>query len=60
MSPLLGEHLCIVNICLGLVTVHYREFSLYKQQFTAVLNMKIVCESVKISCDWYDMGKGDS
>ena len=28
ISPLLGEHLCIVNICLGPVTVHYREVSL--------------------------------
>ena len=28
MSPLLGEHLCIVNIFLGPVTVHYREVSL--------------------------------
>ena len=29
ISPLLGEHPCIVNICLGPVTVHYREVSLY-------------------------------
>ena len=26
---LLGEHLCIVNILLGPVTVHYREVLLY-------------------------------
>ena len=30
MSPLLGEHLCIVNIFFGPVTVHYREVSLYQ------------------------------
>ncbi len=30
ISPLLGEHLGIVNIFLGPVTVHYREVSLYK------------------------------
>ena len=29
ISPLLGEHLCILNIFLGPVTVHYREVSLY-------------------------------
>ena len=29
ISPLLGEHLGIVNIFLGPVTVHYREVSLY-------------------------------
>ena len=29
ISPLLGEHPCIVNIFLGPVTVHYREVSLY-------------------------------
>ena len=29
ISPLLGEHPCIVNISLALATVHYREFSLY-------------------------------
>ena len=29
ISPLLGEHPRIVNICLGPVTVHYREVSLY-------------------------------
>ena len=29
ISPLLGEHLCIVNIFLGPVTVHYRKVSLY-------------------------------
>ena len=29
ISPLLGEHLCIVNIFWGPVTVHYREVSLY-------------------------------
>ena len=28
ISPLLGEHLCIVNVCLGPVTVHYRQVSL--------------------------------
>ena len=28
ISPLLGEHPCIVNILLGPVTVHYREVSL--------------------------------
>ena len=28
ISPLLGEHLRIVNIFLGPVTVHYREVSL--------------------------------
>ena len=29
ISPLLGEHPCIVNICFGPVSVHYREVSLY-------------------------------
>ena len=29
ISPILGEHPCIVNIVLGPVTVHYREVSLY-------------------------------
>ena len=29
ISPLLGEHPCIVNICLGPATVQYREVSLY-------------------------------
>ena len=29
ISPLLGEHLCIVKKNLGPVTVHYREVSLY-------------------------------
>ena len=29
ISPLLGEHPCIVNIFLGPVTVHYRQVSLY-------------------------------
>ena len=28
ISPLLGEHLCIVNIVLDHVTVHYGEVSL--------------------------------
>ena len=31
ISPLLGEHLGIVNIFLGPVTVHYREVSLYNE-----------------------------
>ena len=31
ISPLLGEHPRIVNICLGPVTVHYREVSLYNE-----------------------------
>ena len=29
ISPLLGEHPCIVNIVLGPATVQYREVSLY-------------------------------
>ena len=29
ISPLLGEHPRIVNICLGPVTIHYREVSMY-------------------------------
>ena len=29
ISPLLGEHPCIVNIFLGPATVQYREVSLY-------------------------------
>ena len=36
ISPLLGEHPCIVNICLGPLTVHYREVSLYVKSYSNV------------------------
>ena len=38
ISPLLGEHLRIVNIFLGPVTVHYREVSLYTSTLLNVVS----------------------
>ena len=37
ISPLLGEHRCIVNICLGPAIVQYREVSLYMVCFSSIL-----------------------
>ena len=41
LAILLGEHPCIVNICLGPVTVHYTDVLLYLQN---ELLISILCQ----------------
>ena len=41
---LLGEHLCIVNILLGPITVHYREVLLYINSGTSDV-LKHMCDT---------------
>ena len=48
ISPLLGEHL-IVNICLGPVTVHYREVSLYTVHCKYFVPFNIIIIKVRLT-----------
>ena len=38
---LLGEHLCIINVLLGPVTVHYREVLLYTNTSLGQVTQKV-------------------